>query len=103
MGRLGGNFLVLAHQPEQGFRVQGYTTKKDKEEERIRADVMLSSLSDEFYANKTTTDPSGNFSFINLPQLDSTDFIIQGQVYNSKRSNAGTQDDRQTPSGFPFC
>lgn len=77
----------LAHQAEQGFSVQGYTTKKDKEEERIRADVMLSSLSDEFYADKITTDPSGNFSFINLPQLDSTDFIIQGQIYNPKRSN----------------
>ncbi len=77
----------LAHQPEQGFRVQGYTTKKGKEEERIRADVMLSSLSDAFYANKITTDPSGNFSFLNLPQLDSTDFIIQGQIYNPRRSN----------------
>ncbi|NRB49752.1 MAG: carboxypeptidase-like regulatory domain-containing protein [Saprospiraceae bacterium] len=77
----------LAHQAEQGFRVQGYTTKKDKEEERIRADVMLSSLSDDFYVNKLTTDPSGNFSFVNLPQIDSTDFIIQGQVYNPKRSN----------------
>jgi len=77
----------LDYQVEQGFRVEGYTTKKGKEEERIRADVMLSSLSDAFYANKMTTDPSGNFSFINLPQLDSTDFIIQGEIYNPKRSN----------------
>lgn len=77
----------LVHQAEQGFGVQGYTTKKGKEDERIRADVMLSSLSDEFYANKLTTDPSGNFRFINLPQLDSTDFIIQGQIYNPKRSS----------------
>ncbi|MBX2872020.1 MAG: carboxypeptidase-like regulatory domain-containing protein [Saprospiraceae bacterium] len=72
---------------EQGFHVQGYTTKKGVEEKRIQADVMLSALSDTFYADKLTTDPAGNFSFANLPQLDSTDFIIQGQIYNPKRKS----------------
>ena len=77
----------LNYQAEQGFHVQGYTTKKDAEEKRVQADVMLSALSDTFYADKITTDPAGNFSFVNLPQLDSTDFIIQGQIYNPKRKN----------------
>lgn len=40
--------------------------KKDKEEECIRVDVMLSLLSDEFYVNKIIMDVFGNFSFFNL-------------------------------------
>lgn len=72
---------------EQGFHVEGYTTQKGTEEKRIQADVMLSALSNTFYADKITTDPAGNFNFVNLPQLDSTDFIIQGQIYNPKRKS----------------
>lgn len=93
---------ALVYPPAQGFSISGYTTQLGKETERIQAEVMLSSLSNDFYVEKITSDKDGNFTFSNLPQLDSTDFILQGQVYNPKRPSKDFKMEGKREVDFHF-
>lgn len=93
---------TLAYPPAQGFSISGYTTKLGKETERIQSEVMLSSLSNDFYVEKITSDPDGNFTFTNLPQLDSTDFILQAQIYNTKRKSKDLKMEGKREVDFHF-
>lgn len=93
---------ALAYAPAKGFSISGYTTKLGKENERIQSEVMLSSLSNDFYVEKLMTDSDGNFTFPHLPQLDSTEFILQAQVYNPKRKSKDLKMEGKREVDFHF-
>ena len=72
-----------SYNPEVGYSIQGYVTKKDKEE-RVEAQVMINSLEANLVFQQSQTDGRGNFNFTNLPALDSVTYILQGRIGTKK-------------------
>ena len=72
-------------QAELGYSITGYTTSKNNESQRVASNVMLTSLSENFYVDQFTTDESGFFKFTNLPYLDTVNFTLQGESLNIKK------------------
>lgn len=93
---------TLTYKPAQGFSISGYTTQLGKASKRIQSEVMLSSLSNDFYVEKLTSDLDGNFTFPHLPQLDSTNFILQAQIYNPKRKSKDLKMEGKREVDFHF-
>ena len=77
---------ALAFSPETGYSLKGYTTEKKNPDKRLPAQVMLTSLNNNFLYETQSTDEFGNFHFRNLPYLDSISFIIQGRIQNNKNT-----------------
>lgn len=77
---LGPKPSTLPYLAEQGLNLQGFISKKYKEKARVPAKVMINSLNEEFFLAQVETDAQGNFTFQNLPFVDTTAFLLQASM-----------------------
>ena len=72
--------------PEEGYTIRGVTYAKGSPEKTVEAEVMLNSFDNNFIYKKIQTDAEGNFAFMQLPGMDTVQYILQGRINNGKIS-----------------
>ena len=75
--------LDLTYKAEDGYSINGFTTKKE-DSTRIKSKIMINSLGPDLYYDNIVTDDFGYFSFDNIPYYDSINYILQGRIDNGK-------------------
>lgn len=73
--------------PQFGITLSGYVTPKGAPDEREMAEVVLTALHPQPTIMKVLTDESGNFTFPNLPYLDTVNYVLQAARFDPKRFN----------------
>lgn len=71
---------------EKGYTIRGVTVAKGNPEKTVQAEVMLNSFDENFIYKKLQTDEQGNFTFSQLPAMDTVQYILQGRINNGKIS-----------------
>ena len=69
---------------EDGFSLSGTVTRLDKSEKKAKADISLTSLSNHFLMDQTTTDHEGRFYFHGYQFEDTTDILLQANLHKEK-------------------
>lgn len=82
-----GQTAAPAFAPQFGETLSGYVTPKGAPEEREMAEVVLTALHPQPTIMKVLTDASGNFTFPNLPYLDTVNYVLQAARFDPKRFN----------------
>lgn len=72
--------------PVTSASIKGYVTKKGKSGERVKAEVLLTSLHPQPIILKQITDDDGMFEFTDLPYLDTVDYVLQAALFDPQRS-----------------
>ncbi|MEM6377185.1 MAG: hypothetical protein AAF705_03170, partial [Bacteroidota bacterium] len=75
--------------PEEGYTIRGTTIAKGNPDKTVQAEVMLNSFDNNFIYKKLQTDKDGNFAFMQLPGMDTVQYILQGRINNGKTSKEG--------------
>lgn len=70
---------------EQGYSISGYTALASDSTKKTRAQVMINSLGGQLFAGEMESDKEGNFTFDNLPHMDSTLYILQTRLQKSEK------------------
>lgn len=65
---------------EQGYSIAGYVASANDSTKRAQAQVMLNSLDQQLYVEQTKTDAEGNFTFSDIPLMDSALYILQSRT-----------------------
>lgn len=89
---LGEKPSELPYYAEQGLNLEGFISKKYKAKARVPAQVMINSLSEEFYLAQLNTDGDGNFVFKDLPFKDSTTFLLQASMLKGGKKNQNADE-----------
>lgn len=81
------NVPPISFLPQEHIAIAGKVTKGTREEP-IKADVFLNILSQENFASlNLTTEEDGLFIFQGFDFMDTTEVVIQGNLYNPKKKN----------------
>ncbi|MDX1407226.1 MAG: hypothetical protein R3330_03805, partial [Saprospiraceae bacterium] len=84
---LRGDAPKLQWAPENDIRISGQVIKKSNDEP-VRANVYLSTLSEEFVMQEKVTNARGEFAFDGLHLNDSVTLMIQADIYKEGRKDA---------------
>ncbi len=76
---------VNLYEPEIGPGIVGRTTRNNKKQSNVPADILLTKLSKPFWASWITTDSAGHFQLLNLPFLRPTHLMLQAQRHKETR------------------
>lgn len=74
--------------PERGFTIAGYTTRVENQEKTIASQVYISAMGpDGFQMGDQITGPEGTFRFRNLYFTDTSNIILQANIFNQKKTD----------------
>jgi hypothetical protein len=77
------------HLPKTTASIQGYISRKGKQQQRIRGEVLLTALHPQPVIKKVVTGEDGRFVFDALPYLDSVTYILQAALLKDQESIEG--------------
>jgi hypothetical protein len=77
-----GSYLV-----EVGPGINGVTQKPNKKQSAVKSDILVTTVSEPFWATWITSDSSGHFSLPNLPFQAPTHLMLQAQRHNEKQGD----------------
>jgi hypothetical protein len=77
----------LLRSPQKGGTLSGYVTRDNKRQDRVKAEVFLTAIHPQPFFRKLLTDEAGNFTFADLPYLDSVEYVLQAAEFVPGKSN----------------